>query len=192
LQHIASREVVRYFVSVDFQEVMSHGRWDAGKALQSRIQAEADKHQMGASIVFAGLQDIHPPAKVAPDYEKVIAAVHTAAATNLATLSEAVRLTNYASARAFKTVSDAKAERTRREVDAMAQAALFTNQLPAYLAAPAVYSQRAYLETLSRSITNARLYVILATNTQDVVILDLEDKIRKDILSDVALPAGKK
>ena len=32
---------------------------------------------MGANIVYVGLQDIHPPVKVAADYEKVVAAIHT-------------------------------------------------------------------------------------------------------------------
>ncbi len=30
---------------------------------------------------------------------------------------------------------------------------------------------------------NARKYVLLVTNTQDVVIFDLEDKIRADLLN---------
>ena len=73
-------------------------------------------------------------------------------------------------------------------MEALAQAALFTNQLPAYLAAPSVYAERAYLDTFARSVTNARVYVLLATNTQDVIILDLEDKIRKDILDYATVP----
>src|SRR5262249_306897 len=83
LQHIATREVVRYFVGVDFQEIMSHGRGDAANVLRDRIQAEVDQHQMGANVIFVGLQDIHPPVKVAPDYEKVVAAIHTKEATIL-------------------------------------------------------------------------------------------------------------
>jgi hypothetical protein len=34
--------------------------------------------------------------------------------------------------------------------------------------------------------------VILATNTQDVVILDLEDKVRRDLLDTVTPPPAKK
>jgi len=191
LTHIASREVVRYLVSVDLQEIMSHGRWDAGQMLRSRIQAEADKHQLGAAIVFAGIQDIHPPAKVAPDYEKVVSAIHTKEAAILSARADAIQSTNLADAQSFATVSGAQADAMRRKMDAMAQTALFTNQLPAYLAAPSVYTERAYLQTFTRSITNARSYILLATNTQDVVILDLEDKIRKDILDQATLPPPK-
>ena len=53
---------------------------------------------------------------------------------------------------------------------------------PAYAAAPAVYAQRAYLRTLSRGSGNARKVVIAATNTDNVVSLDLQEKLRPDML----------
>ena len=61
-------------------------------------------------------------------------------------------------------------------------AALFTNQIPAFEAAPSVYEQRAYFQTFADATENARKYILLVTNTQDVVIFDLEDKIREDLL----------
>ena len=64
-----------------------------------------------------------------------------------------------------------------------AEAALFTNQIPAFEAAPAVYRQRLYLQSFAAATKNARKYVLLVTNTQDVVIFDLEDKIRDDLLN---------
>ena len=191
LQHIARREVVRYFVSADLGEVMSLGRAEAAQDLRERIQAEANRHQMGANIVYVGLQDIHPPVKVAADYEKVVAAIHTREANILDAKAHAIMTNTLADAQAFKTVTEAQSDRQRQEVDALARAALFTNQIPAYLASPSVYAQRAYLQAFTRAVANARKYIILATNTQDVVILDLEDKIRQDILQDLTLPPPK-
>lgn len=188
LQHIARREVVRYFVSADLGEIMSLGRAEAAQDLRERIQAEANRHQMGANIVYVGLQDIHPPVKVAADYEKVVAAIHTREANILNAQAHAIMTNTLADAQAFKTVSEAQSDRQRREVDALARAALFTNQIPAYLAAPSVYAQRAYLQAFTRSVANARKYIVLATNTQDVVILNLEDKIRQDILTELVTP----
>ncbi len=191
LQHIARREVVRYLVSADLGEVMSRGGAEAANALRERIQAEANQHEMGANIIFVGLQDIHPPVKVAPDYEKVVAAIHTREANILDAKGHAILTNTLAEARAFKIVSEARSDRERREVDALARAALFTNQIPAYLASPSVYLERAYLQAFTQSIANARKYIVLATNTQDVVILDLEDKIRDDILKDIVMPTPK-
>jgi regulator of protease activity HflC (stomatin/prohibitin superfamily) len=191
LQHIATREVVRFFVSVDLQDIMSHGRWGAATTLRDRIQAETDRHQMGANIVFVGLQDIHPPVKVAPDYEKVVAAIHTKEAAILSARADAIKTNVLAEAQAFKTVCEAQSEKQRLEVDALARAALFTNQLPAFLASPSVYAQRAYLQTFSRSVANARKYILLSTNTQDVIILNLEDKLRPEAYDAVTVPPPK-
>ncbi len=191
IQHIATREVVRYFVGVDFQEIMSQGRGDAATVLRDRIQAEADRHELGASIVFVGLQDIHPPVKVAPDYEKVVAAIHTKEAAILAAKAEAIKTNALAGAQAFKTICEAQAERQRREVDAQARAAAFANQIPAYRASPSVYCERTYLQTFAESVVNARKYILLSTNTSDVFILNLEDKLRTDIEDAITVPPPK-
>ena len=191
LQHIARGEVVRYLVSADMEDIMSRGTGKAANTLRERIQAEANRHEMGANIVFVGLQDIHPPVKVAPDYEKVVAARSTREADILNAQAHAITTTNLADALAYKTLSEAHSDQRRTEVDALARAALFTNQIPAFLAAPSVYMQRAYLESFTRSVANARKYIILATNTQDVVILNLEDKIGQDILNSINVPPPK-
>ena len=77
----------------------------------------------------------------------------------------------------------AEAVRIQKQTSAFARAALFTNQIPAFAAAPSVYKQRAYFQTFAAATANARKYVLLVTNTQDVVILDLEDKIRADLMN---------
>jgi regulator of protease activity HflC (stomatin/prohibitin superfamily) len=143
---------------------------------------------MGASIVFVGLQDIHPPQKVAADYEKVVAAKSTREATILAAKAEAIKTNMQADAQAFKTICEAQTDRQRHEVDAQARAAAFTNQIPAYLASPAVYMERTYLQAFAESVANARKYILLTTNTHDVFIYNLEDKIRDDILSTITVP----
>ncbi|MCW5558617.1 MAG: protease modulator HflK family protein, partial [Verrucomicrobiae bacterium] len=79
LERIASSEVVRYLVSVNMDQIMSHGRLDAAREMKERIQAEADDAQLGAEILFVGLQDIHPPTgtktvPVAAAYEQVVGA----------------------------------------------------------------------------------------------------------------------
>ncbi len=64
---------------------------------------------------------------------------------------------------------------------------LFTNQIPAFEAAPSVYKQRAYFQTFARATANSRKYILLMTNTQDVIVFDLQDKIREDLLNAVSV-----
>jgi regulator of protease activity HflC (stomatin/prohibitin superfamily) len=188
LADLATRETVRYLASADMNDIMSQTRQEAADILRNRIQAAADQQRLGVHIIFVGLQDIHPPTKVAADYEKVVGAAETRLATILKAEGEAIRATNLASAQAFTTTNVAEAARQKFEVEAYAQAALFTNQIPADKAAPAVYRQRAYLQTFASATANARKYVLLVTNTQDVIIFNLEDNIRGDLLNGLSVP----
>jgi len=162
---------------------MSQSRLEAAQILRDEIQAAADARKLGVKILFVGLQDIHPPVKVAADYEKVVGAEQTKLATILGARADAIRTNALAGAMAFTTTNVAQATRQRLEVSALARAALFTNQLPAFAAAPSVYRQRAYFQTFANATGNARKYIILTTNTDDVVIFNLEDSIRQDLLN---------
>ncbi len=183
LQDLATREVVRFLAGVDLNDVMSHARLEAAQELRSRIQAAVDEYHLGARIIFVGLQDIHPPVKVAGDYEKVVGAEQTKLAKILDAQAMAIRTNALAGAQAFTMTNVADATRQRLSVSAYAHAALFTNQIPAFAAAPSVYRQRKYFQAFADATAGARKYILLATNTQDVVVFDLEDKIREDLLN---------
>jgi len=185
LKDVATREVVRYFAGTDLNEVLSHGRLQAAEALRDRIQTSANGRSLGAKIIFVGLQDIHPPtaSDVAATYEKVVGAEQTKLAKILDAQAAAIRTNAQADAQAFTVTNVADAKRVQLVTSKLAEAALFTNQIPAFAAAPSVYRQRLYLQSFAAATQNARKYVLLVTNTQDVVIFDLEDKIRDDLLN---------
>jgi regulator of protease activity HflC (stomatin/prohibitin superfamily) len=187
LEDIATREVVRYLAGADFNEIMSSERGAAADGLRERIQAAANTNRLGIKIVFVGLQDIHPPLKVAGDYEKVVGAEQTKFAAILDAKADDIKTNALAGASATNMIDVAEANRTKTEIAAYAKAALFTNQIPAYEAAPSIYLQRAYLQTFAKATANARKYVLLTTNTHDVLQFDLQTKIREDLLQDVTL-----
>ena len=191
LKYLANREVIRYLVGVDLNDVMSTRRWEAATTLRDRIQRAADEHHMGAQIVFVGVQDIHPPTKVAPDYEKGVGATITRQTQILDAQSHAHWTNVMAQAHASNIVSVAQTDRLRRTVNQIAQEAVFTNQIPAFEASPSVFIQRAYLATVSRAMANSRSYLLLGTNSQEVMILNLEDKLRKDMFDSISVPTPK-
>jgi len=191
LQDLATRAVVHFLAGVDLNDVMSHGRLEAAEQLRDQIQSAANSYRLGAKIIFVGLQDIHPPVKVAEDYEKVVGAEQTKLAAILNAQAEAIRTNALAGAQAFTTTNVADALRQRLEVAAFARAALFTNQIPAFAAAPSVYRQRKYYQTFADATANARKYILLVTNTENVVVFNLEDKIRDDLLNLNVPPSSK-
>ncbi len=60
---------------VSSESLLGAGRSQAKTVLTERVQRAADDLGLGVEIVFLGLQGIHPPPEVAPDYQKVIGAV---------------------------------------------------------------------------------------------------------------------
>ena len=84
LESICYRELTKFAASATIEvgdeadmdkSLLGAGRAEAKSILTSRIQAAADNAGLGVEIVFLGLQGIHPPPEVAPDYQKVIGAV---------------------------------------------------------------------------------------------------------------------
>ena len=183
LADLATREVVRYLAGADINEVLSASRDVAARQLRENIQDEVNRHQLGVKILFAGVQDLHPPVKVAGDYEKVVSAEQERVATNNFSQADAIRTNALAGAEAFASVNRAQAVRQETVLSAFAHAALFTNQLAAYAAAPSVFRQRAYFHMFPAATANARKYILLATNTHNVLVFNLEDRISADLLN---------
>ena len=84
LESICYRELTRFAASAKIeveqeseteQSLLGTGRAEAAKTLTERIQAAADEMGLGVEIVFLGLQGVHPPPELAPDYQKVIGAI---------------------------------------------------------------------------------------------------------------------
>jgi len=194
LEELATREVVRYLVSVDLSDIMAPGRQQAGEELRVRIQKAADALDLGVDILYAGVQGIHPPVKVAPEYEAVVGAMQQKEATISEARSYEAMIIPQARAEATNRVQQAEAYQFRATSAATAQASQFANQEKAFQAAPAVYVQRAYLQALARGSSGARKIVLGATNTTDELWLNLEDEIAASLLKGVsgALPPPKK
>ena len=191
LKEIATREVVRYLVGVDVNEIMSTARFASGEELRRRIQARADELKLGARILFVGLQDVHPPVSVGAAYEKYVGSKQKREADILKARAYAIRTNALAGAEATKRKLEASAESMRKVMAALANENLFTNQMAAFVASPEVYTQRAYLQTLARHGSGARKFINMASsNTQEVLQLNMEDKLRDDFLN-VPVPVAR-
>jgi regulator of protease activity HflC (stomatin/prohibitin superfamily) len=194
LKNVATREVVHYLASADFDDLMSRGRAVASDILQRNIQSEADKLQLGARVIFVGLEDIHPPSKVARYFENVVGAAETREAKILQAQAYSISTNAWAGAESSNRVWRAEADEHRAITNAAARAMLFTNQALAYAAAPGVngvYEQRARLEALVDGSRQARKYILVTTNTPDILIYNLEDKVRPDLLEQLPSPSKK-
>ncbi len=183
LERLATREVVRHLVSVDFFDFMSVGRQKSAEALRANIQKAADAERLGVNILFVGLQDVHPPVSVAEAFEAVIGAEQTREAKILTAEGEAAKTNALAAAEAQKVQDTARSFEVRRVAEAGAIAGQFQHQMAAFEAAPTVYPQRIYLQTYGKAIAKSRKYIVATTNAHEMIQLNLEDKIREDLLN---------
>ena len=86
LESEAYRQMVRYCASATLdspigdrrsdrpEAIMTYGSGRAATELHRRIQAAADKLDLGVRIVYVGLSAVHPPADAAPAFQEVLKA----------------------------------------------------------------------------------------------------------------------
>ncbi len=69
IESAAYGELVKYVASKDLDDLLAVERRRASEELQRQVQAKCDALGVGVEITFVGLQNIHPPQKVAEDFE---------------------------------------------------------------------------------------------------------------------------
>jgi membrane protease subunit HflK len=199
LRKLSMRAVTRYLIGVDIKELMGPGRTKAQEELKKAIQREADDRELGGEIVFVGLQDIHPPVGqneqskatggVAESYEKVNVARLHSETNRLGALQYKAGKVPMARGLAAELVANARSESTNKVALAKAEAGRFSHQISAFNAAPSVYMTRSKLETFVNTTQGARKYILSDTDNRDIINLELQDKLRSDLL-DVTVDPG--
>ena len=192
LQKLSMREVTRYLIGVDINELMGPGRTKAQKELKKAIQQQANASELGAEIVFVGLQDIHPPVGqneqskatggVAESYEKVNVAQLHSETNRLGALQYKAGKVPQARGLAAEFLAGAHSESTSKVALARAEAGRFGHQMAAFNAAPSVYTTRSKLETFVETTRGARKYILSNPDNRDIINLELQDKLRSDLL----------
>ena len=197
LQKLAMREVTKYLIRADIDKLMGSDRASAQKTLKQDIDAQAKKHNLGAEVIFVGLQDIHPPVGknerseqaggvaggVAEKYEEVIVAQLKAETIHLEAELYSAGKKPQAEATAAEIWAKASSESTNKVAIAEAEAKRFANQIAAFESAPSVYKTRMKLETFQAAIEGSRKYILSDPANRDVINLELQDKLRKDLLN---------
>lgn len=182
LTEVATREVVSYLANADFQRLLAAGRADAAAALRASIQTAADSHKLGVEVVFVGLYGIHPPVRVGKAYEMVVNALEEQHSTVLNAEKGAIASLAQAQADARSRVTESQAYRNRKVQVAKAEADRFIKQMQSYTASPELYVLFTFLDLLENDAKDVRKYVVASDNSHEVLILNLEKKIRPDLL----------
>ena len=198
LQSLAMREVTQFLIGADIESLMGPGRPAAQDTLKEQIQAQAAAHNLGAEILFVGLQDIHPPVGqneqsketggVAENYEKVIVAQLNAETNRLGAQLYSAGKVPQAQAEAAELLTEARSDSTNKVAIAQAEAKRFANQVTAFKNAPSVYKTRMKLESFQAATKGSRKYILSDPANRDVINLELQDQLRSDLLDVTVYP----
>lgn len=182
LRSLATREVVRYLAEADFNRLLGAERAQAAATLQERIQAAADRVNLGVRVVFVGLQGLHPPVETGAAFDAVVGSSEEMHQRILEAEAYAARRRPEAEGRRSALVNEAEAYRTERHQVAEAEAEHFTKQLLAYRASPRMFVLNSFLDVLETDAATIRKYVVATERSHEVFILDLQEKLRPDLL----------
>jgi membrane protease subunit HflK len=184
LEAVAYRELVRYVAGVDLISILGPGRAEAGDELRRRFQAAADEAGLGVDIVFVGLHGVHPPVAVAPSFEARVTALEERKAEILQGQTHAIGLKPKQEAEQARIVGTAKAERFSTRTLARADAERFVTLDAIDRAAARVFRLRRFLIALEELLPGKGLVLAPAeAQGQEVVIIDLEEKVGSELLN---------
>jgi regulator of protease activity HflC (stomatin/prohibitin superfamily) len=155
-------------------------RGEVSLRYQKLLQEELERLHTGLEVVYAGIPSVHPPAETALAYEDVIKSSQEKEGTIHDAASAVANITNSAIGKAARLTSEANSYRYRLETFAAAEANRFDVQLEAYRKAPEVYRYRKYFSALEEVLLKQRLFVV-PTTEQEVLMMDLQEKLRADI-----------
>ena len=182
LKNIATRELLSFLAGEDFWHVLGAKRFEGGELLERRIQEVADDLDLGIEVVFVGLAGLHPPVAVGSAFVNVVASREQQYEQELKALAYAVSREPLARSESVTMVDQAHAYKQERVSVSEAEAERFERQLKSYDASPQLFKLDSFLNVLNESGRQTRKYVLTNEQNREVVILNLEKKLRSSLL----------
>lgn len=182
LENIATRELIRHLAGSEFAEILGEKRHEACLILNDRIQEACNAEKLGIEVVFVSLAGFHPPPGVGASFDNVVASkemkqteiqqAETYAALQ-EPISESLKITLLDAAEAYK---------HERESVSAAEGERFLSQLKAYQASPELFVLSSYLDVMVEEGSKARKYILASSDVNEVLILNLEKKLKSSLL----------
>jgi regulator of protease activity HflC (stomatin/prohibitin superfamily) len=182
LENVATRELIRYLAGASFADILGDKRHEAGTVINQRIQEASKEARLGIEVVFVSLAGLHPPPGVGAAFDNVVAAREMQFAEILQAETYALTLEPSTESAAIMLADAAEAYKLERTRVAEAEGERFLSQLKGYQAAPELYTLSTYLDVLLNEGRGVRKYILTGGMSQEVLILNLEKKLRSSLL----------
>jgi membrane protease subunit HflK len=175
LELMTERELSFLLSGADLDELLRSRRGHA-EALRDRLQASADRLNLGITIQSASLADLHPPVAVGRAFEETTVALERSHTSVLEAEIYAAGLVPKSRSEAERIKLDARVQAYERVTLAEADAVRFAGLVTVYRASPRLWRTARLLERLVAGAKNKRM-VVLARPGTVLTELDLQEKI---------------
>jgi membrane protease subunit HflK len=184
----AAETVLRQLVgAAKLDAVLNEGRDKLPPDARTRIQALADRYQLGADIVGVTMQSIAAPDGVAGAFEAVAKAQEDSARERSQAQAFADEILPRARERAANLMKDAETYRTKVVDEATGSAAHFDQVVAEYAKAPGVTRDRMYIDTMQQILSSTSKIVIDTKSGSNQINLPLDRMLAQSAANDAAI-----
>jgi regulator of protease activity HflC (stomatin/prohibitin superfamily) len=167
LRAVAYRAVMQATVGRTLEEALSENVAALTAQMRARVQADADALGLGVEVVGFTVGGMHPPVRVAIDYQGVVSAELGRTTAAIEAKAYRNRVVPEAEALVIADANKARAAAAEARGKAVGEAWSFRALESEYRAAPQEYRFRRRLETLERGLAGRRFTVLDARIQRD-------------------------
>ncbi len=162
-------------------EVLTVGRQEISVTVQAKLQELCNQYETGINVDQVVLQDVNPPDRVKPSFNKVNEAQQEREKLINQARSEYNKIIPRARGEAEQMIQEAEGYALERVNKARGEAARFNSIFREYIKAKEVTRQRMYLETMNKILPKVGRKLIIDENIKGLIpLLDL----KKEVLGD--------
>ncbi len=175
LEVIAYEVLLDHTVGRSLDGVLSENLGALAESVAATIQRRADQRRLGMHIVAFTLRGLHPPVRVATEYQAVVSAQVDKGTYIIEAQAYREEAIPRAQAEAVRIENRARAEKATRLAEAKGEAIAFGTLESSYRASPDLYRFRRRMETLEQSLQDLPLWVVdrrIERDGGDLWILD--------------------
>jgi regulator of protease activity HflC (stomatin/prohibitin superfamily) len=188
LEVICNRETMQFAARNDMNTLLGSGQREAARQLHRSIQERVDDKQLGIDIVYVAMEAIHPPIKVAPEFEKVVAALQEKQAKVHSALGEQQGILAMVKGETDGLIATAKADAFEKSALARADAERYQQQVTAFQEGGQIYLWREYLSVLDDYLPDLRKKLIVTSSVENWVHeLDLTDTVEASLFEGLGI-----
>ena len=160
LQVLAEQAVVNNTVNRSLDEVLSENLAVFARHISDDIRRRAQACGLGVEIVGLSLQGLHPPLRVAEDYQAVVSAQHERETAILVSRAYEITTRSQAQVAAVERISAAQSAAALRTSVSRGEAKAFRRLSAAHASAPASFEMIRRLDTLEHVLLGRTLHII--------------------------------